>query len=187
MAKFDLSKYIFLFLDRDGVINEERLNDYVKNMTEFIFTEDAVRAINILTNGFDKTFIITNQRGIGRGKMSHEQLNSVHEYMLNEISKHSGKIDGIYFCQDIHDNSINRKPNTGMAFKIQADNPELEFDRTIMVGNSKSDIIFGNKLGMYTILVGNKYPSGHPIYELADNYFESLSKFAEFYKTEKEK
>ena len=187
MTKFDPTKYKFLLLDRDGVINIERPADYVKDECEFLFTENAVKAINILTNEFDKIFIVTNQRGIGRGRMTVETLNTVHSYMLGEINKASGKIDGIYFCTDISDHSINRKPNIGMAFQIQMDNPEFKFEETIMIGNSKSDIIFGNKLGMYTVLVGDKYPKNDSIYKIANTYFESLYKFAEFYKTEKEK
>lgn len=187
MTKFDPTKYKFLLLDRDGVINIERPADYVKDESEFIFTENAIEAIHTLTNEFNKTFIVTNQRGIGRGKMTIETLNTVHSYMLREINKASGKIDGIYFCSDISDHSINRKPNIGMAFQIQADNPEFKFEETILIGNSKSDIIFGNKLGMYTVLVGDKYPNNYSIHKIANAYFENLSKFAEFYKTEKGK
>lgn len=185
MTKFNPTDYRFLLLDRDGVINEERPGDYVKYKEELIFTPNALDALQILTNEFEKTFVVTNQRGIGRGKMSVQALTDVHNYMLNEISKASGKIDAIYYSPDISDHSINRKPNIGMAFQIQDDNSDFDFDRTIMVGNSKSDIIFGKKLGMYTILVGNKYSKEDSIYQIADAYFGSLYQFAEFYKKEK--
>lgn len=173
-----MDQYKYLFLDRDGVINVERPDDYVKDISEFIFTEEALKAIAILSQRFSYLFVITNQRGIGRGIMNLSDLEKVHTYMLSEIEKAGGKITRIYFCTDVDSTSINRKPNTGMAFKVQHDFPEVDFRRSVMVGNSKSDIEFGNKLGMYTVLIGTKYPKEHKIYKQIDAYYENLYKFA---------
>lgn len=174
----EISKYKYLFLDRDGVINEERPDDYVKNISEFQFTNNALDALGILSNRFDRIYIITNQRGVGRGIMSSPDMKEVHEYMLSEINKAGGKIDRIYTCTDIDSTSINRKPNTGMAFQVQRDYTETDFSKSVFVGNSKSDIEFANKLGMYAVLVGSKYKKGHKIYQNIDAYYENLYKFA---------
>lgn len=176
MADFD--KYRFLFLDRDGVINRERPGDYVKDTTEFVFEEGALEAISILSRKFKYIFVITNQRGVGRGTMSIADLHKVHEYMLTEIHKAGGNITKIYFCTDLQSFSINRKPNTGMAYKVKEEYPDVDFNESIMVGNSKSDIEFGKKLGMYSVLVGNKYPEKNKIYKMVDAYCENLYKFA---------
>ncbi|NDV79330.1 HAD-IIIA family hydrolase [Dysgonomonas sp. 511] len=169
----------FLFLDRDGVINQELPGDYVKTVGEFIFTPQATEAIAILTSLFDRIFVVTNQRGIGRGVMSQADVDNVHQYMLAEIEKAGGQIDRIYICPAISPTCVNRKPNTGMAFRAQADFPEIDFRRSVMVGNSLSDIQFGNKLGMYTVLVGDKYEKEHKIYEQIDAFCENLYKFAD--------
>lgn len=174
----NLDQYKYIFLDRDGVINIERPNDYAKSISEFIFIEGALEAIATLSKKFEHIFIITNQRGVGRGVMSINNLEEVHSYMLSEIEKAGGKVSSIYFCSDVHSSSINRKPNIGMAFQVKRDFPEVDFSQSIMVGNSSSDIEFGNKLGMYTVLVGDKYPNGHKIYKNINAYFENLSKFA---------
>lgn len=174
----DLEKYKTLFLDRDGVINVERKNDYAKNVSEFIFEADVCRAMAILSRRFDKIFIVTNQRGVGRGVMSESDLNSVHNYMLSEIEKEGGHIIKIYTCFDINSDSINRKPNVGMAFRALAEYPDVVFVNSILVGNSQSDIEFGNKLGMYTVLVGDKYESEHKIYKNICSYFPNLYQFA---------
>ena len=173
-----MKQYEYLFLDRDGVINVERPDDYVKNVQEFLFVEGALEAICILSRIFRNIFIITNQRGVGRGVMGPTDLNQVHNFMLSEINKAGGKISGIYFCTDTDSTSINRKPNTGMAFQVTRDYPEVDFFRSVMVGNSKSDIEFGKKLGMYTVLVGNKYKKSDIIYDRVDAYYENLYKFA---------
>ncbi|MFV0330407.1 MAG: D-glycero-alpha-D-manno-heptose-1,7-bisphosphate 7-phosphatase [Dysgonomonas sp.] len=175
----DFSKYKYLFLDRDGVINVERPDDYVKCISEFVFIDGSLQAIAKLTKKFDYIFIITNQRGVGRNIMTLPDLQRVHAFMLSEIEKAGGRIAQIYFCIDIDSTSINRKPNIGMAFQAQRDFSDVNFLESIMVGNSKSDIEFGNKLGMYTVLVGDKYNADHKIYGDIDAYCENLYKFAE--------
>ncbi|WP_165040546.1 HAD-IIIA family hydrolase [Dysgonomonas sp. ZJ709] len=170
-------QFKYVFLDRDGVINEERPDDYVKNISEFIFIEGAIEAIALLTKIFEDIFIITNQRGVGRGIMTTEELDSIHFYMLSQIEKAGGRISKIYFCSDIDSTSINRKPNIGMAFQTKRDFPQVDFKRSIMIGNSRSDIEFGNKAGMYTVLVGDKYPKNDKIFKNINAYYENLSKF----------
>ena len=169
-----IEQYKYLFLDRDGVVNVERPADYAKNVQEFIFEEGALEAIAILSKTFKHIFIITNQRGIGKGVMSYSDLEEVHSYMLREIGKVGGCITQIYFCTDLYSTSINRKPNIGMGFQAQRDYPDINFSESIMVGNSKSDIEFGNKLGMHTILVGHKYAQGHKVYSQAKAFYENL-------------
>ena len=173
----DIKSYNTIFLDRDGVINIERPADYAKNISEFIFIDGVLDAIAILSNKFEHIFIVTNQRGIGRGVMTMEDLEKVHNYMLDEIDKAGGRISKIYFCTDTQPVSINRKPNTGMAFKAMGDYPFVVFSKSIMVGNSRSDMEFGNKLGMYTVLVGDKYSKNDKIYKIVNAYYENLYKF----------
>lgn len=175
----ELNQYNYLFLDRDGVINVERPNDYVKNIAEFIFVEDALKAIAILTQKFDRIFVVTNQRGIGRGIMTNSDLEIIHQYMISEIEKAGGRIDKIYYCTDLSNRSINRKPNVGMAFQAVADFPEVDFTKSVMVGNSFSDIQFGQKLSMHTILVGDKYKKEHKIHNNINAYYENLYMFAD--------
>lgn len=174
----DLKQYKYLFLDRDGVINVERPDDYAKTIPEFVFIEGTLEAIARLSQSFEHIFIITNQRGVGRGVMSRENLEEVHRHMLEEIRKRGGNITHIYVCTDTSHSSVNRKPNTGMAFKAQSDFPDIDFSESIMVGNSKSDIEFGKKLGMYTVLVGDKYSKNDKIYKIVDANYENLYKFA---------
>lgn len=173
-----------MFLDRDGVINVERPNDYVKTISEFVFIDGAVEAIAEFTKIFDRIFIVTNQRGLGRGKYSEEDLESIHKYMLTKIEAQGGRIDKIYYCPHLTDAAINRKPNIGMGFQAKRDYPEVNFTHSILIGNSQSDIEFGNKLGMLTVLVGDKYDKGHIIYNNINVYCENLSKFVGYIKSQ---
>ena len=144
-----------LFLDRDGVINEKLENDYVKSWDEFVFKHGALEAIAGLGKIFGHIFIVTNQRGVGLGKMTTAELNEIHNQMLASIEAASGKIDKIFFCIDTDDSSLYRKPNTGMGLLAKQEYPEIEFSKSIMLGDSISDMEFGIKLGMKCVLINS--------------------------------
>ena len=118
--KFDKSWTVFL--DRDGVINTERRADYVKTIDEFIFEEGALEALKKLNDIFGVIVIITNQRGVGSGIMSVEDLNSVHNHMLESITSNGGRIDKIYYSPYLAaENHPTRKPGIGMALQAKKD------------------------------------------------------------------
>jgi histidinol phosphatase-like enzyme len=76
-----------LFLDRDGVINVNKPESYVFNTKEFIFCEGALEAIARVSKVFGKVIVITNQRGVGKGLMTEEDLQEIHSYMKEKIEK----------------------------------------------------------------------------------------------------
>jgi D-glycero-alpha-D-manno-heptose 1-phosphate guanylyltransferase len=167
-----------IFLDRDGVINHEKKNEYILNRTEFIFYEGVKEAIKIFTAKFGRIFIVTNQRGIGRGLMSEKDLAEIHDYMNREIEKDGGKTDGIYYCTSIDNKHPDRKPNPGAAFTIKKDFPEVNFSKTIMVGNKMSDMLFARNAGLYSVFTATTNPDTpfpHPDIDLR---FDSLINFA---------
>ena len=171
-----------IFLDRDGVINIERPDDYVKNYDEFEFCDGALEALEIIAHRFENIFIVTNQRGVGRNIMTLSDLEDIHKQMLSEIKLNGGRIDKIFFCTDLSNDSINRKPNTGMAFQAKEQFENVAFENSILVGNSKSDIYFGDKLDMTTVLVGDKYSKDETIYDIADFNYQNLLIFAKQFK-----
>ena len=145
-----------LFLDRDGVINEKIENDYVKNWDEFKFKDGVLQAVAGLGKIFGRIFIVTNQRGVGLGVMTEDKLNEIHGMLLSEITSLSGRIDKIYYCTAVDNCAECRKPNIGMGLKAKSDFPEIEFSKSIMIGDSISDMEFGKNLGMKTVFIGDK-------------------------------
>lgn len=149
-----INKTWTLFLDRDGVINKKLEGDYVKKIAEFEFEYLALEAIEQLTSLFGRTLVVTNQQGIGKGIMTHDMLKEVHNYMQSEVINKGGKIDSIYYSPTLaEDNSIYRKPNTGMAEEARRDYPEIDFKKSIMVGDSLSDMQMGKRVGMFTVYI----------------------------------
>jgi D-glycero-D-manno-heptose 1,7-bisphosphate phosphatase len=163
-----------LFLDRDGVINHEKHNDYIHTWEEFVFYEGVKQAITIFSKNFCRVIVITNQRGIGKGVTKIDNLNLIHQNMTAEIKQAGGKIDAVYFCPDVDNNSLNRKPNTGMGLKAQKDFEEIDFSKTIMVGNTLSDMKFGKNLGAYTIFLPTTRPEVDTKDILIDAVYPSL-------------
>jgi len=143
-----------LFLDRDGVINERIWGGYVTNPDEYIFLPGVLDSIAVFSSIFNKIIIITNQQGIGKGIMTEGELKVVHDYMIKEIRLAGGEIDGIYYCPDLAEKNDNcRKPSTNMAQKAVGDFPEIDLTKSIIVGDSPSDIEFGINAGMHTVFV----------------------------------
>lgn len=167
-----------LFLDRDGVINEEKLNKYVLNWDEFHFSKDVLKAFPVLNKKFGTIVIASNQRGVSKGLMTEKDLINIHEKMLVEIREVGGRIDQIYYCTDLDDSSFCRKPNPGMAYEAQKEFPQIKFSKSIMVGNNPGDMKFGRTAGMFTVFVTTTNPDQpfpHPDIDLR---FKSLYEFA---------
>ena len=145
-----------LFLDRDGVINKRLVGDYVKKVEEFEFIDGALDAIAKFSNLFGVIVIVTNQQGIGKGLMTTEDLNAIHDNMLAEIKYHGGRIDHVFYCPKLaKDNPECRKPNTGMGHEAKSIFPAIDFNKSLMIGDSFSDMEFGTRLGTHCAYIGN--------------------------------
>ena len=168
-----------LFLDRDGVINYEKDNDYVFSWQEFKFYDTTLKALEILKPYFSTIVLVTNQKGVGKGLMTETALIEIHTNMLAAIEQAGGTIHHLFYCADLDDNSINRKPNPGMAFQAKEANPSIDLAQSIMVGNRPSDMGFGRKAGMHTVFLATTHPEVSFPNPLIDLRFNNLLEFAE--------
>ncbi len=167
-----------LFLDRDGVINGERKDEYVLRLDEFIFFDGVLQALKILNDVFSLIIIITNQKGVGKGLMTLDDLHSIHEHMLQQIKTNGGRIDNIYYCTDIDNDSSNRKPQPGMGLQARKDFPQIDFRKSIMIGNKLTDMQFGRTLGSKTVFIATSDPETPFPHPLIDARFNNLLEFA---------
>lgn len=175
----EIDKTWSLFLDRDGVINNEIAGTYVTDPSEFSFCEGALTGLQLLNALFGTTVIVTNQRGVGRGIMTGEALKEIHRGMKAEIVEAGGRIDRIYTCTAVADDDHNRKPNTGMGLQAHEDFPEINFKKSVMVGNSISDMEFGKRLGMHTVFITSIHAPFELPHDLIDEQYESLAEWAD--------
>lgn len=161
-----------LLLDRDGVINRRIIGGYVTHWEEFEFLPGVLDAMRIFAEKFKHIVVITNQQGVGKGLMTMDQVDAIHDRMCFEIEARDGRIDGILVCPQLASDPENyRKPDPTMAFSAQKIFPDIDLKKTIMVGDGQSDIEFGRNAGTKTIFIGNENPT-------ADDIFPSLYDFA---------
>lgn len=167
-----------LFLDRDGVINHEKHKDYVHTWDEFVFYDGVKEAIKIFSSIFHRIIVVTNQKGVGKGLTKLDDLHTIHANMQHEVETAGGHIDAIFYCSDLEETSPFRKPNPGMGLQALKQFPDIDINKSIMVGNTISDMEFGRNLGVYTIFL----PTTRPEVDLADKkidaVYNSLFEFA---------
>lgn len=155
-----------LFLDRDGVINKRNVNGYITSISEFEFLPGVLQSLGKMHNSFAHTFVVTNQQCIAKNELTHEKLHGIHNYMLFEINNAGGYIDQIYYSPDLaHIGSQTRKPAIGMALQAEADFPWVNLKKSIMVGDSPSDMQFGKNAGMLNVFV-NENGGRDPLAEI---------------------
>jgi histidinol-phosphate phosphatase family protein len=167
-----------LFLDRDGVLNHDKPDSYIFNPGEFRFYDGVLDSMEYFAKRFNHIILVTNQRGVGRGLMSEDALMEIHGDMIESIRAANGRIDQIFYCISTDNDHPNRKPNSGMAWLAKKEFPEIEFSRSIMVGNNLSDMKFGRGAGMFTVFLRTTIPNlGLPDADI-DLVFDSLEEFA---------
>jgi len=153
-----LSNKKYLFLDRDGVINKRIPDDYISKWSDFIFLPHVLDSLKIFASYFRKIIIVTNQQGIGKGIMTEIELKDIHDKLITTVEKNGGRIDAIYYCPQLKDEKDNcRKPSLKMATKAQNDFPQIDFSKSIMIGDTYTDMLFAKNAGMHRVLIQNKY------------------------------
>ena len=142
-----------VFLDRDGVINRNLDDDYVKSWSEFEFLPHSLDAIRLLTHAGYQLIIVTNQACINKGILSSKALDKIHRKMLAEIENTGGRIHAIYYCPHRDDeNCTCRKPKPGMLMRAASEH-DIDPDNTYLIGDSNRDIQAGNQFGACSLLV----------------------------------
>jgi len=172
-----------LFLDRDGVVNVRMPNDYVKTPDAWLPAPGLEEALRLLATDFQRIIVVTNQAGIGKGLMTEADLAAVHTKMFALATAAGGRVDGVYHCPHRSDAGCScRKPATGMAWLSLVDFPDIDFSQAWMVGDSAADMVFGQALGMRTVLIAGKAEEAMELARLPlDFRFDSLLDFARFF------
>ena len=145
-----------IFLDRDGVINEEV--NYLYQIENFKFIDGVFEACLHFQRLNYKIIIVSNQSGIARGYYSEKDYKKLTSWMLNQFELKSISILGAFYCPHDPDSQCNcRKPKPGMLIDAKHKH-NISMDESWMIGDKESDISAANNAGIKkTILV----KSGH--------------------------
>lgn len=147
-----------LFLDRDGVLNEDQ--GYVHRWEDFRWIPGAKEAIGAFNRAGWLVIVVTNQSGVGRGLYTEDDMHRLHARMAEELAAAGAKIDAVYFCphhpeapDEIyrHPDPPDRKPNPGMLLRA-FDEFAIDRERSVMIGDKTSDLEAARRAGVRGLL-----------------------------------
>ena len=135
-----------LLLDRDGTLNVRIVGDYVRRPEQLVILPGILEEMPLWAGKFRHIIIVTNQRGVGKGVMTDEDLASVHRRLLSLVQAAGGRIDAILTCTAVSDDDPRRKPNPGMYREARMLFPDIR--KAVMAGDSHYDSDFALNAGI---------------------------------------
>jgi D-glycero-D-manno-heptose 1,7-bisphosphate phosphatase len=168
--KVERMKRQAVFLDRDGVINVEN-GEYICRSEELCILAGVLEAVAALTRAGWAVVVFTNQSGVGRGYMSADALDAVHDYLRCAVAKSGGQLTAIYACPHHPEAGCEcRKPKPGMLLQAAREH-NIDLTHSYAVGDTPRDIAAGRAAGCQTVLVlsghtheysPEQFPLAHP-------------------------
>ncbi|MEG0962702.1 MAG: HAD family hydrolase [Lachnospiraceae bacterium] len=145
-----LNRKPVFFLDRDGVVSEEK--GYVTTLEEFKIFPYTKKCIEKMHEKGYLAIVITNQAAVQKGILSESELLKMHEKLIIETG-----VDGIYYCPHREEEHCNcRKPAVGLLEKA-VKNWDIDLEHSYMIGDRATDILLGEKMNLKTILLESGY------------------------------
>ena len=171
-----------VFLDRDGVINEDR-DDYVKNLGDlkvYPFVPESIRRLN---NAHLPVFVISNQQGVAKGLIAEEDLQAIQRQITQRVEAAGGHISAFYYCRHLaSDDCPCRKPRPGMLLEAAKEHG-IDLADSVMVGDSECDVLAGKAAGCRTVLLLSGHAAAQDLDNLAskpDHVASNLSEATEY-------
>lgn len=168
------------FIDRDGVLNEERA--FVHRIEDFAFVPGAVEALRLLQAAGYLLVVITNQSGIARGLYSEGDYLALTEHMRGQLAAAGVCLDAVEYCPHLPDAPVDRyrvdcdcrKPKPGMLRRA-VQGLDIALSESLLVGDRASDIEAGRAAGIgRCFLVRTGYSLSDEAIERADGVYDDL-------------
>ena len=145
-----------IFLDRDGVVNKEV--NYLFKKEDFEFIDGIFDACLYFQNLDYVIIIVTNQSGIARKYYTENDYQTLTKWMLRQFEDNGIEILNVFHCPHGPESTCEcRKPKPGMLLKSKEDFPEIEFDKSYLIGDSDSDIQAAFSVGIKSFKVSKEY------------------------------
>ncbi len=142
-----------VFIDRDGVINRNIDNGYVRTTDDFEILPNVPEALSKLSNAGCQLVVISNQAGVGKGLITKESLDAIDRMMFSAVAKAGGKIAATYYCPHRPDDNCDcRKPAPGLILQASRD-LGIDPKETVFIGDAVSDMLAGRAAGCKTVMV----------------------------------
>ena len=156
-----------VFFDRDGIVNRAPVKTrYVERWSDFHLLPEFIEALRVVRGKGYEAVVVTNQKGIGTGRIRVETVDEIHGNLLKELERKGVGLLDILVSPDTDDNAPRRKPNPGMLIEA-AQKYALDLNRSWMIGDNKKDVEAGCRAGCKTVFVGSSAGSSKADYEVS--------------------
>jgi D-glycero-D-manno-heptose 1,7-bisphosphate phosphatase len=163
-----------LFLDRDGVIIEDR--GYMRDPGEVQLVAGAAPALHRLAEENWKLIVITNQSGVGRGLIAPAEMEAVQARVLELLREHNVELTATYICPHAPEaNCRCRKPSPYLLQQAAREHC-VDLTQSWMMGDRAGDILAGRAAGCQTIWFRNpRFPDGEGLATRAVNRWDEIA------------
>jgi len=145
----------FLFIDRDGTIIDEPSEDFqIDSLEKLKFIPRVIRSLYKISKNSDYEFVmVTNQDGMGTESFPEDTFWTVHNKMLEVLKNEGIEFTAIHIDSSFpHENSKNRKPDTGMLTEYIG--RDFDLSNSYVIGDRLTDVELAENLGTKSILFG---------------------------------
>ncbi len=144
-----------IFLDRDGVINQQITGTYVTQWSEFRFMPDIAGVLTEIAALPFPIIVISNQAGVGKGLLSVAELSSITHGFVRQLASRGGRIDAAYYCPHTPQEACGcRKPKPGLLRRAARD-WNINLTRSVLIGDSATDVQAAAAAGCQSILLAS--------------------------------
>jgi len=151
-----------IFLDRDGLINDNSIAYYIYRIEDFKLNPGVIECLKAFSQKGYLLFIITNQGGIAKQEYTHKNVEILNKYLKDLLKKEDIEISEIYHCP--HHSSVSkclcRKPES-LLFEKAIAKYHIDIELSFMIGDSERDVVASEKVG----IKGIKVPANQNMYE----------------------
>lgn len=146
-----------IFLDRDGVINVER--GYTHRLEDFVILPDLLENLQMYLEKGYLLIVVSNQSGIAKGLYTQAEVETIHSFLTNELTKNNIHLSEIYYCIHHPDVSkcICRKPDSLFVEKALA-RFNIDASKSFFIGDKERDVEAAEKAGVKGILIEANSP-----------------------------
>jgi len=142
-----------IFVDRDGVINQQIAGSYVTRWSEFHFSPGIVEALAEISRLPFPIIVVSNQAGVGKGMLALAELSAITHEFVSQLASAGARIDAAYYCPHTPEQACPcRKPKEGLLLRAARDWC-VDLTRSVFVGDSVTDMQAANAVGCRSVLV----------------------------------